>query len=113
MILVWDEDFHNVEGPFEEAFLAHTSTSPNLQLIASLDVARRQMELEGYAMTMQMTELAIRLRQAINSHPLISKYFQVATPAEMVPSRIPGLRHQGLRSAELDLGGDAQRVGQG
>ena len=48
MILVWDEDFHEVEGPFEEAFFTHTSTSPNLQIIASLDVARRQMELEGY-----------------------------------------------------------------
>jgi arginine decarboxylase len=86
MILVWDEDFHHVEGPFEEAYLAHTSTSPNLQLIASLDVARRQMELEGYGLTMQMTELAVRLRRAINSHPLISKYFHVATPAEMVPA---------------------------
>ncbi len=85
MILVWDEDFHHVQGPFEEAYLTHTSTSPNLQLIASLDVARRQMELEGYGLTMQMTELAVRLRQAINSHPLISKYFHVATPAEMVP----------------------------
>ena len=53
MILVWDEDFHHVEGPFEEAFLAHTSTSPNLQIIASLDVARRQMELEGYELTMR------------------------------------------------------------
>ena len=53
MILVWDEDFHQVEGPFEEAFLTHTSTSPNLQIIASLDVARRQMELEGYELTMR------------------------------------------------------------
>ncbi len=79
MILVWDEDFHQVQGPFEEAYHTHTSTSPNLQLIASLDVARRQMELEGYGLTMQMTELAIRLRQAINSHPVISKYFHVAT----------------------------------
>src|SRR5687768_4250626 len=26
MILVWDEDFHQVEGCFQEAFLAHTST---------------------------------------------------------------------------------------
>ena len=104
MILVWDEDFHHVEGPFEEAYLAHTSTSPNLQLIASLDVARRQMELEGYGLTMQMTELAIRLRHAINSHPLISKYFHVATPAEMVPAEFRGFWHRGLRSAALELG---------
>src|SRR5262249_34672908 len=86
MILVWDEDFHHVEGPFQEAFLTHTSTSPNLQIIASLDVARRQMELEGYELTMKMTELALRLRREINHHPLISKYFRVATPEEMVPA---------------------------
>jgi arginine decarboxylase len=86
MILIWDEDFEHVEGPFQEAFLTHTSTSPNLQIIASLDVARRQMELEGYELTMRMTEIALRLRREINRHPLISKYFHVATPAEMVPA---------------------------
>jgi arginine decarboxylase len=86
MMLVWDDDFHKVEGPFEEAFFAHTSTSPNLQLIASLDLARRQMELEGYGLTMHMTGLALRLRDTINSHPLISKYFRVATPEDMIPA---------------------------
>ena len=85
MILVWDEDFHQVEGCFEEAFFTHTSTSPNLQIIASLDLARRQMELEGYELTMHATEIALRLRREINSHPVISRYFHVATPAEMVP----------------------------
>ena len=97
MMLVWDEDFHHVEGPFQEAFLAHTSTSPNLQLIASLDLARRQMELEGYGLTMQMTELAIRLRSAINTHPLISKYFHVATPEDMIPAefRASGIKDYG------------------
>ena len=86
MILVWDEDFHRVEGMFEEAFFTHTSTSPNLQIIASLDVARRQMELEGYELTMRMTELALKLRREVNTHPLISKYFHIATPEEMVPA---------------------------
>jgi arginine decarboxylase len=85
MMLVWDEDFHLVEGCFEEAFFTHTSTSPNLQIIASLDLARRQMELEGYELTMRAAEIAFRLRREINRHPLISKYFHVATPAEMVP----------------------------
>ena len=84
-ILVWDEDFHHVEGCFQEAFLAHTSTSPNLQIIASLDVARRQMELEGYELTMRATEVALRIRREINGHPLISRYFHITTPAEMVP----------------------------
>ncbi len=97
MMLVWDEDFHQVEGPFEEAFFAHTSTSPNLQLIASLDLARRQMELEGYALTTRMTDLALKIRRAINTHPLISKYFRVATPEDMVPAeyRESGIKDYG------------------
>ncbi|HVG72167.1 MAG TPA: hypothetical protein VM819_14715 [Vicinamibacterales bacterium] len=86
MILVWDDDFPRVEGAFEEAFFTHTSTSPNLQIIASLDVARRQMELEGYELTMHAAEIAFRIRREVNSHPLISRYFHIATPAEMVPS---------------------------
>lgn len=97
MILVWDEDFHQVEGPFEEAFFAHTSTSPNLQLIASLDIARRQMELEGYGLTLRMTDIAFRIRRAVNTHPLVSKYFRVATPADMTPAqfRASGLKDYG------------------
>jgi arginine decarboxylase len=94
MMLVWDEDFHQVEGTFQEAFLAHTSTSPNLQIIASLDVARRQMELEGYELTTRMTGLAIDLRDRINKHPLISKYFRVATPEDMIPAQ---LRKSGIK----------------
>lgn len=85
MMLIWDEDFSHVEGTFQEAFLAHTSTSPNLQLIASLDIARRQMALEGYDLTMRMIGIAIDLRNRINTHPLISKYFRVATAEEMIP----------------------------
>ena len=97
MILVWDEDFHHVEGLFEEAFFTHTSTSPNQQLIASLDVARRQMELEGYGLTMAMTALSIRLRHAINTHPLISKYFRVASAEDMIPAkfRASGIKEYG------------------
>jgi arginine decarboxylase len=75
-----------VHGPFDEAFFTHTSTSPNLQIIASLDLARRQMELEGYGLTMQMTELALQIRRQVNGHPLISKYFRVLTPGEMIPA---------------------------
>src|SRR5688572_16711196 len=84
-ILVSDDDFAEVEESFNEAFLTHTSTSPNMQIIASLDCARRQMELEGYELTMRMTELAIAIRREVNGHPLISKYFRVLTPGEMIP----------------------------
>jgi arginine decarboxylase len=93
MILVCDEDFADVEGTFQEAFLTHTSTSPNLQLIASLDVARRQMEFEGYELTMRMTGLSVELRTRVNSHPLISKYFRIASVADMIPEEF---RQSGL-----------------
>jgi arginine decarboxylase len=97
MMLVWDDDFHQVEGCFQEAFLAHTSTSPNQQIIASLDLARRQMELEGYELTMRAAEIAFRIRREVNEHPTISKYFHIATPAEMVPAefRASGLQNYG------------------
>jgi len=86
IIVVADQDFHKVEASFKEAYFTHTSTSPNLQIIASLDVARRQMELEGYELVSRATQLAIEIRREINKHPLISKYFRIATPAEMIPS---------------------------
>ena len=89
IIVVADQDFHTVEASFKEAFFTHTSTSPNLQIIASLDVARRQMELEGYELVQRAMQLAIEMRREINQHPLISKYFKAATPAEMIPSRVP------------------------
>ena len=97
MILVWDEDFNQVEGPFVEAYLAHTSTSPNLQIIASLDVARRQMELEGYELTMRAAEIAFRIRREVNQHPVISRYFRIATPEDMVPAafRASGIKDYG------------------
>jgi arginine decarboxylase len=44
------------------------------------------MELEGFALTMRMTQLALKIRETINNHPLISKYFHVATPADMIPA---------------------------
>jgi arginine decarboxylase len=86
IIVVADQDFHKVEAPFKEAFFTHTSTSPNLQIIASLDVARRQMEFEGYELVQRATQLAVEIRREVNNHPLISKYFHCATPAEMIPA---------------------------
>ncbi|MBS0319390.1 MAG: decarboxylase [Proteobacteria bacterium] len=86
IIVVSDQDFAAVEAPFKEAFFTHTSTSPNLQIIASIDVARRQMELEGFELVQRMIQLAIEIRREINQHPLISKYFSTATPAQMIPA---------------------------
>ncbi|MGE5666982.1 MAG: decarboxylase [Betaproteobacteria bacterium] len=86
IIVVADQDFSAVEAPFKEAFFTHTSTSPNLQIIASIDVARRQMELEGFELVQRAIQLAIEIRHEINAHPLISKYFKAALPSEMIPA---------------------------
>ena len=86
MVLVRDVDFHHVEAQFKEAVFTHASTSPNLQIIATLDVARRQMELEGYELVARSTQLALDIRRAVNSHPVISKYFRVLDADEMIPA---------------------------
>src|SRR5438552_13537679 len=85
-IMVDDDCWESTEATFKEAFFTHTSTSPNLQLIASLDVARRQAELEGYELVGRSIELSLILRREVNRHPLISKYFTIATNAQMVPA---------------------------
>ena len=86
MVLVADEDYHLHEQPFKEAVFTHASTSPNLQIIATLDVARRQMELEGYALVTRSIALAIEIRHLVNTNPLVSRYFRVLTPAELIPA---------------------------
>ncbi|KRE16765.1 decarboxylase [Bosea sp. Root483D1] len=85
MVLVKDVDFNKVEAQFHEAVFTHASTSPNQQLIASLDVARRQMELEGYGLVMNAIEVALDIRREVAIHPLISKYFRIVGADGMVP----------------------------
>ena len=87
MILVKDVEFAQVESQFKEAVFTHASTSPNLQLIAGLDVARRQMELEGYGLVMNAITIALKIREAVNTHPLISKYFRILGANEMIPAQ--------------------------
>jgi arginine decarboxylase len=87
MLLVKDVDFHGVEAQFHEAVFTHASTSPNQQLIASLDVARRQMELEGYGLVANAIEVALAIRHAVATHPLISKYFHIVGADGMVPAQ--------------------------
>jgi arginine decarboxylase len=85
MVLVKDVDYKTVEEQFHEAVFTHASTSPNLQIIASLDIARRQMELEGYELVNRAIQLALDIRREVNSHPLISKYFRVLGADGMIP----------------------------
>src|SRR6202035_4190928 len=93
MLFVKDVDFHTVEAQFKEAVFTHASTSPNQQLIASLDIARRQMELEGYGLVANAIEIALAIRQTVATHPLISKYFHVLGADKMVPA---GYRQSGF-----------------
>jgi len=86
MVLVKDQDYHTVEEQFHEAVFTHASTSPNLQIIATIDVARRQMELEGYELVNRAIQLALDVRREVNSHSLISKYFRVLGADEMIPA---------------------------
>jgi arginine decarboxylase len=86
MVLVKDVDFGSVQSQFREAVFTHASTSPNQQLIASLDVARRQMELEGYGLVMNAISIALKIRAIVKSHPIISKYFKVLGADDLIPA---------------------------
>src|SRR5437764_1169805 len=86
IVLVKDQDYHTVEEQFHEAVFTHASTSPNLQIIASIDVARRQMELEGYELVNRAMQLALDLRKEVNTHPLVSKYFRILGADELIPA---------------------------
>lgn len=93
IVLVKDVDFEHVESQFHEAVFTHASTSPNQQIIASLDVARRQMQLEGYGLVANALQISLEIRKQVNSHPIISKYFKVLSNAEMIPE---AFRQSGL-----------------
>ncbi len=96
MIHVNDQDFKGeVEASFHEAYMTHTSTSPNYQIIASLDVGRRQVELEGFEFVQRQVEAAMSMRRAISTHPLLQKYFKVLTAGDMIPE---GFRESGVES---------------
>lgn len=96
MIHVNDQDFKGeVEQAFHEAYMTHTSTSPNYQIIASLDVGRRQVELEGYEFVQRQVESAMAIRRAVATHPLLQKYFKVLTSGDMIPEEY---RQSGIQS---------------
>ncbi len=96
MIHVNDQDFKGqVEQSFHEAYMTHTSTSPNYQIIASLDVGRRQVELEGFEFVQRQVEAAMAMRRAISTHPLLKKYFKVLAAGDMIPAEF---RESGVES---------------
>ncbi|MFT5219666.1 MAG: arginine decarboxylase [Planctomycetota bacterium] len=96
MIHVYDQEFkHKVQEPFNEAFMTHTSTSPNYQILASLDIGRRQVELEGFEMVQKQIELAMIIRERVASHPLLNRYFRFLEAKDMIPEEF---RPSGINS---------------
>lgn len=86
MIHIYDLDYRrNTADAFEDAYMTHTSTSPNYQIVASLDIGRRQVELEGYELVQQSIALAMILRERVQESPELAQFFQVLNPCDLVP----------------------------
>jgi arginine decarboxylase len=65
--------------------MAHTSTSPNYQILASLDLGRRQVALEGFELVQKQLDHAMSVRDAIDNHPLLRHYMRCLTTADLIP----------------------------
>ncbi len=86
MIHIRDQDFKALtRDEFAEAFLTHTSTSPNQQLLASLDLARRQVDIEGFEMVRHVYNMALIFRHRVRKDRLISKWFRILDESDLVP----------------------------
>nr|WP_239543859.1 ornithine decarboxylase [Glutamicibacter nicotianae] len=88
MIHIYDQDFavRNLNA-FREAYMTHTSTSPNYQILASLDIGRRQAELEGYALVQRQVDLAQSISRAMARNELLGKYFKILHSTDLIPQK--------------------------
>ncbi|MCX7890879.1 MAG: aminotransferase class I/II-fold pyridoxal phosphate-dependent enzyme [Burkholderiales bacterium] len=102
MIHVNDPQFN--EHIFRENFNMHTSTSPQYAMIASLDVARKQMMMEGYKLLTRTLALAQELRKQIDS----TGVFRVLALEELLPEEV---RHDGIRLDPTKVTVDISRSG--
>ncbi len=106
MIHVRDQDFnrYNREA-FDEAFLTHTSTSPNQQLLASLDLARRQVDIEGFQMVRSAYKMALAFRQRVRTDRRISKWVTILDEGDLVPEEF----RKASAATEQSTGGQVDR----
>lgn len=102
MIHVNDPGFD--EHLFRENFNMHTSTSPQYNLIASLDVARKQAVTEGFRLLDRALKLAQELRQKINS----TGAFRVLELDDLLPEAV---REDGVRLDPTKLTVDISQSG--
>ncbi|MCL1125344.1 aminotransferase class I/II-fold pyridoxal phosphate-dependent enzyme [Shewanella surugensis] len=92
MLHIFDEQYN--KELFLEAYRMHTSTSPNYQIIASLDAGRRQVSLEGYERVKRAIRLATQLRQRISQHTVLKQYFSVLGDDALIPTEYRDLSPQ-------------------
>jgi arginine decarboxylase len=120
MIHIWDEDFERKsEASFHEAYMTHTSTSANYQILASMDVGRRQVEFEGYELVEKAIELGLLSCAAPSARTrALQKWFDIITIGDLVPAehRQSGLEHyyrrdHGWNAIEKRLGRGRVRRG--
>lgn len=87
MIHVHDQEFNSrVSTAFHEAYMTHTSTSPNYQLLASLDLGRRQVALEGFELVQKQIERAMTLRERAREIPIVAKYLRFLSIDDLIPA---------------------------
>lgn len=93
MIHIWDpmlQEDPECQLRLNEAFLTHTSTSPHSGILASLDVARRQAELEGFSMISQAIRLAELFRHDFVEMPGLEdvrNVFRILGPDDLLHNR--------------------------
>ncbi|MFP4047322.1 MAG: aminotransferase class I/II-fold pyridoxal phosphate-dependent enzyme, partial [Bacteroidales bacterium] len=104
MIHVNDPDFEDIQDFFMENFNMHTSTSPQYPMIASLDVARKQMVMEGYSLLQRVLELSDYLKDSINS----LKKFRVLDLEDMIS---PELKDDNIRLDNTKITIDISKSG--
>jgi arginine decarboxylase len=102
MIHVNDPTFN--EHIFRENFNMHSSTSPQYAMIASLDVARKQMVMEGYKLLARTLALARELREQIDS----TGVFRVLQIEELLPQ---SLKNDHIRLDPTKVTVDISRCG--
>ena len=100
MIHVTDDCFN--ESRFLETFRIHTSTSPNYQLVASLDIGRRQVALEGFQLVRRAVLLALQLRQRISESDTLRPYFSILHTDTLIPAKQRSQRDDAYGSLHTD-----------
>jgi arginine decarboxylase len=102
MIHIFDELFgRRNEEAFREAYMTHTSTSPNYQILASMDVGRRQVELEGFELVSRQLEMATAFREAVQDHSTFSRHFRILTANDLIPAEYRRAEAEGSSNEDM------------